>query len=208
MLASMLAPAGALPADGATLMRLGMKAFKQAEVGESIKLFDESASAGYPKAMLWQRGLSLYYADRFDDGAAQFRKDVEMNPNDTEESIWAMLCEAQTLGFDEARRRMLIVGRDPRVVMRTAYQLFRGEDEAAAAAALQRSAGAGGSDEFYAALYLGLFAEAKGNTEEARRWITQATSSAYAKGSGDYMADLARVHRRLRGWEASPSSEL
>ena len=25
-------------------------------------------------------------------------KDVEMNPNDTEESVWAFLCEAQTVG--------------------------------------------------------------------------------------------------------------
>ena len=29
-------------------------------------------------------GLSLYYADRFDEGAQQFRKDVAVNPNDTE----------------------------------------------------------------------------------------------------------------------------
>ena len=52
-----------------------------------------------------------------------------MNPNDTEESIWAMLCEARVLGFDEARGKMLTVGRDSRPVMRTAYDLFRGENE-------------------------------------------------------------------------------
>jgi hypothetical protein len=34
---------------------------------------------------MWQRGLSLYYLGRFEDGAQQFRDDVAVNPNDTEE---------------------------------------------------------------------------------------------------------------------------
>jgi hypothetical protein len=34
--------------------------------------------------------------------AAQFRDDVAVNPNDTEESIWTFLCEAQLLGADKA----------------------------------------------------------------------------------------------------------
>ncbi|GMJ10481.1 hypothetical protein HRI_004717300 [Hibiscus trionum] len=56
-----------------------------------------------------QRGLSLYYLDRFKEGAEQFRLDVAQNPNDTEELIWCFLCEAQLLGVDEARRRFLEV---------------------------------------------------------------------------------------------------
>ena len=52
-----------------------------------------------------------------------------MNPNDTEESIWAFLCDAQMVGFDEARKQILKVGVDPRPVMRTAMALFRGDDD-------------------------------------------------------------------------------
>lgn len=37
---------------------------------------------------LWQRGLSLYYVGQYEEGAKQFRDDVAVNPNDTEESIW------------------------------------------------------------------------------------------------------------------------
>lgn len=44
---------------------------------------------------------------RFEEGAEQFRLDVAQNPNDTEESIWCFLCEAQLYGVDEARRRFL-----------------------------------------------------------------------------------------------------
>jgi hypothetical protein len=39
----------------------------------------------------------------------QFRDDVAVNPNDTEESIWAFLCEAQLEGPDAARSKMLVV---------------------------------------------------------------------------------------------------
>ncbi|XLT28834.1 hypothetical protein HN873_060126, partial [Arachis hypogaea] len=61
------------------------------------------------KAYLWQRGLSLYYLDRFEEGAEQFRLDVAQNSNDTEESICCFLCEAQLYGVDEARKRYLKV---------------------------------------------------------------------------------------------------
>merc|ERR1719323_2152402 len=125
-----------------------------------------------------------------------------MNPNDTEESIWAMLCEAQTLGFDEARKRMMFIKNDSRKVMRTVYNMFRGEEEATATATLEKSAAGDGS----AALYLGLLAEAKGDKEGAKRWIRQSTATGYARQSGDYMAVLARVHEQVRGWK--PSAEL
>ena len=83
-----------------------------------------------------------------------------MNPNDTEESIWAFLCEAQLNGFQEARRQILTVGVDPRPVMRTAMTLFRGDDDAKSIASLEELSAGGGSDCFYSSLYLGLFYEA------------------------------------------------
>ena len=41
------------------------------------------------------------------------------------QSIWAFLSEAALLGPDEARRAFLQVGRDPRPVMRAAYDCFK-----------------------------------------------------------------------------------
>ena len=106
-----------------------MDLFRAGDVAGSIARFDDARDA-QPSLdpYLWQRGLSLYYAKRYADGAAQFRRDVAVNPNDTEESIWAFLCEAQMpgLGFDAAQRNFLKVGRDSRAVMRAAYELFAG----------------------------------------------------------------------------------
>lgn len=52
---------------------------------------------------------TVFFIHRFEEGAEQFRLDVAQNPNDTEESIWCFLCEAQLYGVDEARQRFLEV---------------------------------------------------------------------------------------------------
>lgn len=58
----------------------------QGEIGGSLadfnKLYEQNPSM---RSYLWQRGLSLYYLGQFEDGAKQFREDVAVNPNDSEE---------------------------------------------------------------------------------------------------------------------------
>ncbi len=51
-------------------------------------------------------------------------------------------------------------------------------------------------------LYVGLWHEAHGDAAAARAAITAAVATPYARLSGDYMAALARVHCKRRGWEA------
>ncbi|KAJ0079808.1 hypothetical protein Patl1_22332 [Pistacia atlantica] len=89
-------------------VRRGMLLFRQGDVLGSLVEFDKAIELDpRQKAYLWQRGLSLYYLDRFEEGAKQFRLDVAQNPNDTEESIWCFLCEAQLYGVDGARKQFL-----------------------------------------------------------------------------------------------------
>ena len=194
-LASQMAP----PAMAANPVREGMQAFSAGKVEESIALFDsviEEKPAAKP--YLWQRGLSLYYADRFADGAEQFKTDVAVNPNDTEESIWYFMCVARLKSFDAARKDLLKVGYDRRPYMRAAQQLFTGETDEAPLQAFASSTAA--NDAFYGNLYLGLFREAKGDADGAKAYLRAAVGTPYARGSGDYMADLARVHVKRRGW--------
>ena len=44
---------------------------------------------------LWQRGLALYYADRFDDGVKQFETHQTVNSQDVENAVWHLLCAAR-----------------------------------------------------------------------------------------------------------------
>ena len=58
------------------LVSQGMEAFKKGDIKGSIDLFDK-ADAKVPDGsltpFLWQRGLSLYYANRFEDASKQVR---------------------------------------------------------------------------------------------------------------------------------------
>lgn len=94
------------------IVGLGMAQFREGGVQESLDTFNQAIALDASlRPYLWQRGISLYYAGSYEEGAAQFRGDVAANPNDTEEAIWAMLCEArmESLGFEAARRRIVRV---------------------------------------------------------------------------------------------------
>ena len=183
-----------------SLTRRGMAKFVQNDVEGSIADFDLVVqSAPRMSPYMWQRGLSLYYAERYEDGAAQFRKDVAVNPNDTEEAIWAFLCDARDPNVGFRRADLMRVGPDPRRYMRAAYDLFDAGD-AASDAALEDVASLGPVDEFYSLLYRGLWREARGDAVGARALIVEATQTQYANRSGDYMAALALVHCKRRGW--------
>ncbi|XP_021619402.1 uncharacterized protein LOC110620122 isoform X3 [Manihot esculenta] len=149
-----------------------------------------------------RRGMVLFrqYSpiNRFEEGAEQFRLDVAQNPNDTEESIWCFLCEAQLYGVDEARKRFLEVGRDPRPVMRDAYNMFkdRGDPEK-----LVTAFSNGPENEyFYASLYAGLYHESQNKPDAAKFHIVAACRSPYGQRSDDYMAALSKVHCLCRNW--------
>nr|DAD38152.1 TPA_asm: hypothetical protein HUJ06_008793 [Nelumbo nucifera] len=183
-------------------IRRGMELFRQGDVAASLIEFDRAIELdSRQRAYLWQRGLSLYYLDRFEEGAEQFRLDVALNPNDTEESIWCFLCEAQLYGVDEARKRFLEVGRDPRPVMREAYNMFRdGGDPEKLVSAFSN---AQGHEYFYASLYAGLYYESQNNPDAAKPHLLAACQSPYGLRSNDYMASLAKVHRLCRNWSTN-----
>ncbi|XVF06002.1 hypothetical protein REPUB_Repub06bG0010300 [Reevesia pubescens] len=182
-------------------IRRGMLLFRQGDVSGSLAEFDKAIELdSRQKAYLWQRGLSLYYLDRFEEGAEQFRLDVAQNPNDTEESIWCFLCEAQLYGEDGARQRFLEVGRDPRPVMREAYNMFKGGGDPEKLVA----GFSNGQDNecFYASLYAGLYYESQKKSDAAKVHILSAYQSPYGQRSDDYMASLAKVHCLCRNWSS------
>jgi len=206
--------ANADPADAANPVRQGMAAFAANKVTEAIDLYD-SVIATNPssKPYLWQRGLALYYADRFEDGAEQFAADVAVNPNDTEEQIWHLLCLAQLKkgGLPAARPFKLTVGTDRRPVMRAAQKLFlsggKADEQVLAEIA---SNGADASSRFYASLYLSLYHESLGERPAAEQRMREAVGTVYALGGGqsDPMVELAKVAMKRRGWEVGKKSEL
>lgn len=168
---------------------------------DSATVFDELVAL-QPELTpeLWQRGLALYYAERFEDGRRQFELHKKVNPNDVENPAWHYLCIARASTPEEARKAMLPVGQDSRVPMREILALYQGEgtEEAVLTAASQGEGKTRRNQLCYAHLYAGLYAEAHGETEKAKRHILLAAET---YSMDHYMGRVAQVHARLRGWD-------
>jgi lipoprotein NlpI len=168
---------------------------------DSAKVFDDLVALQPALAPeLWQRGLALYYADRFEDGRKQFELHKKVNPNDIENPAWHYLCVARASTPEQARKVMLPVGEDARVPMREILALYKGEgtEEAVLTAASQGQGKTRRNQLCYAHLYVGLYAEAHGETEKAKQHILLAAET---YSMDHFMGRVAQVHARLRGWD-------
>jgi tetratricopeptide (TPR) repeat protein len=96
----------------------GMVHFQAGDIDRSITDFDRSIELDpRSKPYLWQRGISLYYAGRFKDGAEQFEVHRTVNGNDVENSVWHYLCVARDSSLEEARKKLIPSAGDPRPPM-------------------------------------------------------------------------------------------
>jgi len=134
-----LLPSRAMAAERSPqeLFNEAVQLFFDAKPVESARLFDELVEA-VPGAEpdLWQRGLALYYADRFADGRAQFELHRTVNPNDVENPAWHFLCVARLEGVKAAREKLLPVGEDSRVPMKEILSRAKGKPEGTSSATL------------------------------------------------------------------------
>jgi lipoprotein NlpI len=172
--------------------------FRLGHFTESVADFDkflELTPAQAPHH--WQRGISLYYAGRYEDGRKQFELHQTVNPHDVENAVWHFLCVAKASGLEKARAALIPIEGDARVPMKQVHALFAGkakpDDVLAAARAASPSAEQLDNRLFYAHLYLGLYYDATGDTKLTREHIFKAA----AFKADHYMGDVARVHAGL-----------
>ncbi len=207
--------------DSRTFVSRAMQKFERNDVeGATIDFDALIAKSPGSKPYLWQRGIALYYIDEFREAEKQFREDVKVNPNDTEEAAWAFLSQMRKGGeggggggdvsstLNKAREEFVeLAGRDSRKVMGSVLRLYKTGDEEAKKTLESLSkkpadSTQSASDAFYASLYLGLYSEAIGNAEEAKYWMKKANGTPYGqRASGDFMTSVARVHLARRKWD-------
>jgi lipoprotein NlpI len=173
----------------------GMVHFQAGDIDRSITDFDRSIELDpRSKPYLWQRGISLYYAGRFKDGAEQFEVHRTVNGNDVENSVWHYLCVARDSSLEEARKKLIPSAGDPRPPMMEVLELYRGaktvEDVLNAAEQVKGGPRAKPLARFYGNLYVALHYESLGKTELCQKYLEECLKT----GTGGYMADVARVH--------------
>ncbi|MCP5557510.1 MAG: hypothetical protein H7A55_07120 [Verrucomicrobiaceae bacterium] len=188
-------------ASSRDLMNEGVQAFFDGKIKESVAAFDLLIKASEEiKPQLWQRGLSLYYAEKYQEGREQFEVHQTVNPNDVENAAWHFICVARLEGVEAARKALIPIKGDARVPMQEVHDLFAGTGnvEAVMKAAEAGDEGPTKRNQLcYAHLYLGLYFEALGDKDKAKEHIVKA---AVDYKMDHYMGRCAQVHAKLRGW--------
>ena len=169
--------------------------FLAGRLSESVAGFDRVATLAPQVApQLWQRGIALYYAGRYQDCRAQFESHRTVNPDDVENPAWHFMCVAKAESPAKARAALLPVGPDQRSPMREIYEMFRGT---MTPEAILAAGGSQGSARFFAELYVGLYYDAMGDRARAVPHLRNAAAKSYAPAGG-YMHRVAELHPLLR----------
>jgi lipoprotein NlpI len=177
----------------------GMEHFRLGHMPRSVADFDKFIELVPDQSPYhWQRGISLYYARRFEEGRKQFELHQTVNPNDVENAVWHFLCVTRASGVEKARAALIPIERDARVPMMQIHALFaakaKPEDVLAAAKTGPPDSAELDNQLFYAHLYLGLYFEAIGDATRGREHIFKAATDFKAD---HYMGDVARVHAQI-----------
>ncbi len=152
----------------------------------------------------WRRGIVLYYLGQYEAGAKQFEAYQDVDDSDVENAVWRMLCQAKQLDLAQAREQLLKVGHDPRPTMKEVYDLFAGmgtaDDVTAVVERLEGDPQRQAVARFYANLYLALYADAEGRTEDAAKLLAEAVK--YERRHD--MWHVARLHLWYTDPEQAP----
>ena len=183
----------------------GVKRFFKGDIEGSVSDFDEVITLS-PKrdARHWQRGISYYYAGKYQEGKEQFERHQTVNPEDVENAVWHFICSVRAPGgsVESARKNLIPISKDQRVPMKEVHALFAGTGTAEAVLAAAKKVGNPKSSEdakrayMYAHLYLALFYEATGKTDLMKKHINLAANE--YRYERHYMGTVAVVHAQLR----------
>jgi lipoprotein NlpI len=189
------------PDTADTIQHRGELHFQAGHIASSIEDFDRYVQARPDQEPYhWQRGISYYYAGEYAKGTRQFEIHKTVNPQDVENAVWHYLCKSRLEGVKRARADLIEIDRDDRPWALPVYRMFQGR---LTPAEVLKQAEQGNRTEttrkdclFYSHLYVGLYHEAAGENELARKHIEIAATQYYAP---HYMGTVARIHlQRLK----------
>ncbi len=181
------------PKSPAAQVDRGMALFAVGNIADSVAAFDKALELDRSiDASLWQRGIALYYLDRFEDAAKQFEIHHRVNPDDVENSAWYFLCLAKAGQLEEAHKRLLPSRGDARPPLMEVLKVYQGAVQPTVLAETLENADL--RAQFYGYAYLGWYFEAIGDPETATKYLKRADST----GRGGYMLRVVKVDLATR----------
>ncbi len=188
--------------------------FAAGKMDQSISAFDHVIRLDADlEPQLWQRGLALYYANRFEDGVKQFETHQTVNSQDVENAVWHLLCAARVSDLEKARKKLIPITDDTRVPMSQVYEMFAGRmtpKEVLIAAQtttprVKKDSGSHRLQLYYAHLYTGLYYEMLGKSDSASASLKLA-ADVNPLGKQNFMGQVARVHLQLLDSKKKPEA--
>jgi lipoprotein NlpI len=162
----------------------------------ATELFDQCIeSRPEQEPYLWQRGIALYFLGRFKEGAEQFEVHRKVNPNDVENAAWHFLCIAKQDSPEAAKKMLLPAPGDSRAPMEEVLAMLESGNTEKVKQRMDSFADdetRARSAKFYGNFYLGLYADALGDTETAQKHLDASAADA----PKNYMGDIARVYAK------------
>lgn len=166
------------------------------EIESAVEFFDRYyRDHEQQRPYLWQRGIALAFAKRWDEAAKQFEIHRSVNPHDVENATWHFWCVAKSRGFASAVELLLPAPGDERPPLKAVLEMYRTGDIDSVKSVIESlpaNSRTRESAEFYGYLYIAMYLDAKGERVRARAAIKRSVDHA---GRG-YMGDVARVYAR------------
>jgi len=191
---------------------LGEAAFMAGEMETSVSAFDKLVEINpRMKSSLWQRGLALYYDEKYSGGVEQFTVHQTVNTQDVENAVWHLLCLSKEIGVEEARKKLIPIQFDSRIPMKEIYRMFAGELEPADVLKAAESAIVNVEAErhqylYFAHLYIGLFHEMNGAADSSLASMREAVKINPIE-KDILMGQVAKVHLILREQKQTPAQQ-
>ena len=187
-------------------VREGMDAILQGQIKKALNLLD-AAYYLFPekRPQLWQRGIACYYGGHYEEGAAQFELDMEVNGCDVEEVLWHFICNCKLWGFSAAKERgfLQLCGDITIAPMKDVLEMFEGRKcvadviQAATSTPDQQlpyiESYNGTNALAYAHFYCGMYCDVIGDINAALAHFEKAADF----NSPDFIGKLMKYHREL-----------
>ena len=152
---------------------------------------------------LWQRGICLYYMNRFTEAMQQFETDMDANGGDIEEVLWHFISKCGRVGFDKATKDGFIplkATNNSPPPMNQVLLMYKGiaSPEAVIASAtgdnnLIIQSYNGMNALAYAHYYVGLYYQLRSDYNLARLHLEKACQF----NATDYMGKVMQLHYKL-----------
>lgn len=175
------------------LQRSAELLYLSGHVKESIPIFDKVIQLDPAiEPSNWQRGIALATNGDFERGAEQFKLHHDVNPDDVENSAWYFLCIAKSKNVEAARQTVINSRGDSRKPMMDVLKMLQGHETPEQV--LAAVANSNDQAKFFGKLYVGLYYDSIGRSDDAERYL----KSSLEHRAAVYMKLTAKVYLEER----------